>query len=123
MTYDLDFRKRVLAFVKEGGSICEAAKKFKVSGPTVRCFIMAEAAGTLEPKVKAQRKIDPVKLLQEVTAQPNIPLIKLARLFGVSRNAVWLTLQIYDTPWVGAHKRVSRRRRRKSKITVPTDGQ
>ena len=92
MTYSLDLRERVVAFVRGGGSKTEAARRFGVSRGTVYGWL---AAPTLTPKAHGprQRKLDKDALRRNVAAHPDLLLRERAAVFGVTVNAMWEALR------------------------------
>lgn len=92
MTYSVDLKERVVAYVREGGSKAEASRRYKVSRKAVYNWLGAES---LEPKKHGprRRKLDRVKLQGHVEAHPDATLKERAAAFGVAANAIWYALQ------------------------------
>jgi transposase len=92
MTYSMDLRERVVAFVREGGSKAEAAKRFGVHRLTVYGWLNAKS---LEPKKhgRRKRKLDWAALQKDVDAHPDKILKERAEAFGVHVNAIWYALR------------------------------
>ena len=91
MTYSVDFRKRVVAFVQEGGSKAEAARLFKINRTCVYDWLSRD---NLEPKKhsRRKRKLDWEALERHVEAQPDLLLRERAAHFAVHPNAIWYAL-------------------------------
>ena len=92
MAYSIDLRQRVVAFVEEGGSKAEAARRFRVSGWCVQDWC---GRSDLAPKQHGprQRKLDRLALRQHVAHHPEATLKERAQHFGVAINAIWYALQ------------------------------
>lgn len=87
MSYSLDLRQRVVSFVSEGGSVCEASECFKVSRATIYRW---KARPSLEvTRVKRRRrKLDDQALLEHVRRYPSMTLKERARHFQVYPHAI-----------------------------------
>jgi transposase len=88
MTYSVDLRERVVAFVKAGGSKSEAARRFKVSRWCVYEWL---SRNNLEPKQQGSCgpwKLCPEKLKAHVAAHPDAYQYERAMELGVSRHVV-----------------------------------
>ena len=92
MTYSIDLRKRVVSFVREGGSVAEASRRFSVHYDSVRGWLKRD---DLRPKAHGsrQRKLDKAALKQHVKAHPHAKLSERAKHFGVHTNAIWYQLK------------------------------
>ena len=92
MAYSIDLRKRVVAFVEEGGSQAEAARRFRVS---VWCVKDWCGRVDLAPKRHGprRRKLDRTALRQHVAQHPEATLKERAQHFGVQINAIWYALR------------------------------
>jgi transposase len=88
MTYSIDLKERVIAFVRDGGSKIEAARRYKVSRKAVYNWL---GATSLEPKKQGRRKrkLDWAALQQDIDAYPDKILKERATAFGVHVNAIW----------------------------------
>ena len=89
MTYSLDLRKRVVNFVKNGGSKTEASRIYEVS---LWCVYDWCKRKELEPKKSSQRrkrKLDWEALRLHVKEYPDALLRERAEHFGVQINAIW----------------------------------
>ena len=87
MTYSVDLRQRVVAFVREGGSKAEAARRFDVSRSAVYDWLNRE---TLEPKAhgRRRRKLDWEALKADVKARPDALLRERAERFDVHHSSI-----------------------------------
>lgn len=92
MTYSLDMRKRVVKFVKSGGSKTEAARVFSINPDTVYEWLKRE---DLRPKAHGPRtrKIDKQELIQHIEEHPEAFLRERAEHFGVHVNAIWVAMR------------------------------
>src|ERR1035437_7750876 len=90
----LDWRKRVVKFINQGGSKVEAARRFDLGRRTVYRYLAAARTGTLAPKQSwgHWRKLDPQKLQVHVKKHPDATLKELQQVLGVSHHAVWVRL-------------------------------
>lgn len=87
MSYSLDLRKKVIAFIEDGGNITKASKIFNVGRATIyRWLNRPNLAAT---KVESRRrKIDIQELEKDVAINPDSPLKERAKKFGVSPAAL-----------------------------------
>ena len=92
MTYSLDLRKRVVSFVKQGGTRAEASRRFDVHYDTVRGWLRRD---DLRPKAHGprRRKLDKAELEKHVREHPNLLLRERAACFGVDPSAIWYALR------------------------------
>jgi len=92
MTYSLDFRQRVVSFIREGGSQKEAMHIFKISHNTIYRWSMSD---DLRPKKHGprQRKIDTAALARHVKEYSDAKLSERAAHFGVHTSAIWYQLR------------------------------
>ena len=91
MAYSLDLRKRVVGFVKKGGSKAEAARRFQVSEWCVQDWCRRP---DLAPKRHGprRRKLDRLALRHPVAHYPEATLKERAQHFGGQINASWVAL-------------------------------
>ncbi len=89
MSYSIDYRRRVISFVEEGGSKAQAARLFKVHPSTIYEWWGRRDDLSPRPARTRQRKIDKVALAAHVEAYPDARLRDRATHFGVHTNAVW----------------------------------
>lgn len=93
MTYSVDFRKKVVAFVKNGGSPAEAACRFEVSLWCVRDWQVCKDLQPRQTGIPRHRKIDKEKLLAHVREHPDAFLRERAQAFGVRISSVEYALK------------------------------
>jgi transposase len=88
MTYSIDLRTRVVAFVAKGGSKIEASDRFGVSRKTVYNWLAKE---DLRPKAHGprRRKLDRQALRAHVATHPDALIRERAAHFGVSQTSIW----------------------------------
>jgi putative transposase len=88
MAYGMDYRRRVIAFVQEGGSKLEAARLFKVHPETVYEWLKRGMDLSPRPAKTRQRKIDKEALRRHVREYPDALLRERAKVFKVTPEAV-----------------------------------
>lgn len=89
-----DLRKRVMAFVKGGGSKEEAAWRFQVSRASVYRWVGApDGLSYKRPGPKGPRRLDWQALRRQVEEPSDMTQKERARHFGVSRHCIWHALQ------------------------------
>jgi excisionase family DNA binding protein len=93
MTYGIDYRRRVIAFVNEGGSKREAARLFKISRETIYKWLERGDDLSPRPAQTRQRKLDKAALARHVKEHPDALLRERAAHFGVHTNAIWVALR------------------------------
>lgn len=96
MSYGIDFRKRVLAYVQEGHTRQETAKLFNISTNTLYTWEKQQRElGHLERKkrVAKSRKIPLDELTAFVEAHPDSFLREIAEHFSCSIPSVWAALK------------------------------
>ena len=93
MAYRADYRRRVVSFVKEGGSKLEAARLFKVSRETIYQWL--ERGDDLTPRSPKtrRRKIDKDALRRHVREYPDALLRERAVVFKVDPTAIFYALK------------------------------
>jgi transposase len=92
MSYSIDFRKRVVSYIKEGGSKTEAARIFAIGRDTIYRWLSADDL-TPRPAKTRQRKLDKTSLAAHVRDYPDLILRERAAHFGVRINSIWVALQ------------------------------
>ncbi len=92
MSYGVDYRRRVIAFVEEGGSKREAARLFKVSPDTLYKWLKRQDDLSPRPARVRHRKLDKAALLRNVKASPDMLLRERAALYGVHESSMWRAL-------------------------------
>jgi len=93
MTYSIDFRKKVVAFVRKGGGQAEAARHFDISLWCVRDWLMRPDLSPQQKGVPRMRKLDKAALQAHVRDHPDALLRERAAHFGVRISTVGLALQ------------------------------
>ena len=83
MTYSVDFRKKVVVFVRSGGGQREAARRFDISLWCVRDWLTRQDLQPQQKDVPRQRKIDKDALRAHVRDNPDAILRERAVHFGV----------------------------------------
>lgn len=97
MTYSLDLRKRVVKFVKDGGSKAEASRRYEVSRWCV--YDWCQRSDLAPKKVERRsRKLDWAALRRTersegVQENPDALLRERAERFGVHINAIFYALK------------------------------
>ena len=93
MAYSIDYRRRVVSFVKEGGSKQEAARLFKVHPETVYEWLKRGEDLKPRPAKTRRRKIDKEALRRHVHENPDALLRERALVFKVTPEAIWMALR------------------------------
>lgn len=89
-----DIRKRVIAFVRGGGSKAEAARRFQVSRGSIYNWLSSEdALSWRKPGPKKSHKLDWEELRLHVEQHEDMTQAQRARHFGVSRFCIWNALR------------------------------
>jgi transposase len=83
MTYSVDFRKKVVKFVHDGGGQAEAARHFDISLWCVRDWLARKDLRPEQKGVPRQRKLDKDRLRAHVRDNPDAVLRERAAHFGV----------------------------------------
>ena len=91
MSLSTDLRRRVIKFVKEGGSKAAAAKHFSVCRKTVYNWLEQPVAHKTGPK--APRKINLTKLKLSLTTTNHAYQAELAQEFGVHKSTICRSLK------------------------------
>lgn len=85
-----DLRKRVIDYVRGGGSKAEAARRFQVSRASVYNWVNAkDALSYQKPGPRRPRKLDWEALKDHAQAHDDWTYKERARHFGVSYYCVW----------------------------------
>lgn len=92
MTYSVDLRERVVAFVRKGGGKTDAARLFEVHRQTVYVWLKAKSLGS-KPHGRRKRKLDWEALQRDIDEHPFKLLRERAAKFGVRVNAIWYAEQ------------------------------
>jgi transposase len=93
MTYSVDFRKKVVAFVQNGGGQAEAARRFDISLWCVRDWLARKDLQPQQKGVPRQRKLDKNTLKARVRDNPDATLQEHARHCGVDRSVIGKALR------------------------------
>lgn len=93
MSYGIDYRRRVVSFVAEGGSKREAARLFKISPNTVYEWLKLGENLSPRPASVRKRKLDKEALARHVRENPDALLRERAEHFGVHVNAIWTAMR------------------------------
>jgi len=93
MRCSLDLRKRVIDFVRGGGSKEEAARRFKVGRASAYRWLAADDGLSYKrPGPKGPNKLDWVSLRCNVEDYDDLTYKERARHFGVSYYCVWYAM-------------------------------
>ena len=92
MTYSVDFRQKVVAFVQHGGGQREAARHFDLSLWCVRDWLARQDLQPRQKGVPRRRKLDQEALRAHVRAQPEALLRERAVHFGVHLSVIGTAL-------------------------------
>ena len=93
MAYGTDYRRRVIAFVREGGSKREAARLFRVNPDTVYEWLKRGEDLSPRPAKVRRRKIDKEVLKRHVQECPDALLRERAVVFKVDPSAIFYALK------------------------------
>lgn len=96
MSYSIDLRERVIAFVEGGGSKVEASRLFKVSCRTVFTWIeQKRERGNLKIKSRNSKpyKINEAALISYIEKNPDHYLKQIAEHFHVTAPAIFFALK------------------------------
>jgi len=91
MSYSLDLRERVVAYVEAGSSVRKAEEVFKVGKTTVHSWVVKKnTTGSLAPKElnRPFKKIDPQVLRKLIEAKPDMYLRELAEQFNCTTGSI-----------------------------------
>jgi transposase len=88
MTYSVDFRKKVVAFVRNGGGQAEAAHHYGISLWCVRDWLARKDLQPQQKGVPRQRKLDKDALRAHVRDEPDALLRERAVRFGVHMSVI-----------------------------------
>lgn len=96
MSYSVELRERVLAYIEQGGKKVDASVLFNVCRPTINQWIkLKQETGSLEPPPLAPRswrKINPDLLLSYINESPDKILDEYADHFKVTNSGIWRAL-------------------------------
>ena len=91
MAYSEDYRKRVIEYRKEGHTLMQTHKVFKVAIITIRTWeIKLKEEGTLKkkPVIRSFRKLDPEKLKNYLAEHPDAYLREAAEVCGCCETTI-----------------------------------
>ena len=89
MAYDLDLRKCVVEYVRNGeGGATSAARLFKVARATINRWLLRQELQAGKPGPTQARKIVQSHLLKTVEQNPELYLSELAEKFNVSQTTI-----------------------------------
>jgi transposase len=92
VSYSVDIRKRVLAYISQGHTKYEASDVFGVGRATIYRWLSAEDLSPKPAKTR-RRKLDKVALATHVREHSDMILRERAEHFGVRTNAIWVALR------------------------------
>ncbi len=95
MSYSVDLRKRVLAYIAQGHTKYEASDAFGVGRATIYRWISAEDLSPKPAKTR-HRKLDKAALEAHVREHSDMILRERAAHFGVRVNAIWVAMRQLD---------------------------
>jgi len=87
-----DLRRRVVSFVRGGGSKAEAARRFKVGEASVYRWLKPGGLTHKRPGPQTAHKLDWEAVRRHVTTHDDLTQAEAARHFGVSRHCIWNAL-------------------------------
>lgn len=93
MSYGIDYRPRVVSFIKEGKSKREAARLFKVNPDTIYEWLKRGDDLLPRPAKTRRRKLDKAVLAGHVKEHPDALLRERAARFGVTESAISVALK------------------------------
>ena len=88
MAYGIDYRRRVISFVQEGGSKLEAARLFKVHPDTIYEWLKRGEDLAPRPAKTRRRKLDKAALVRDVSTNHDMLLRERAALYGVHPSSL-----------------------------------
>ena len=92
MSYSVDLRSRVVAFVRNGGSKAEASRRFEVSIWCVTDWLKRKDLTPITPS-RRKGKLDWDAVKKHVETYPDMILKERAKHFKVHINAIWYALK------------------------------
>ena len=92
MAYSLDLRKRVVAYIENGGSITQAAEMFQVGRSTIYRWLGRQDLTPTKVETR-RRKLDLTALEKDVEKNPSSRLIDRAKKFGVRPSTIHYALK------------------------------
>jgi transposase len=92
MLYSLDFRKKVINFVENGGTITKAAHTFGIGIASIYRWLFRPKLSATKVKSR-QRKLDWKELEKDVKQNPESKFSDRAKKFGVNQPAIFYALK------------------------------
>lgn len=91
MAYSLDLRKKVLGYLRKGGTATDAVQLFEITERTIRNWLKREKEQNLAPKSRrsGSYKIDEEKLRRYIETNPDAYLREIAVEFGTTLQAIF----------------------------------
>lgn len=99
MSYEREYRKRVLNYIEDGHTHEEAAEQFDVCLSSITTWKAREASGEgldVRPRKRPPKKLDPAALRTHVAAHPDAYQHEIAEAFGCTKSAVGKALKRLD---------------------------
>lgn len=96
MTYSVDLREKIIAYIQKGGSVVDAAQLFGVGRREIhRWLAQLKAEGHINKKtyVRTKFKINREILQSDIDNNPDAYLKERAEIFKVSPSGIWRALQ------------------------------
>jgi transposase len=97
MPYSLDFIKKVINFVENGGTITKAAHTFGIGRASIYRWLYRPKLSATKVKSR-QRKLDWKELEKNVKQNPQSKLSDRAKKFGVNQPAIFYALKRMNFP-------------------------
>jgi transposase len=92
MSYSVDLRERVLAFIEAGGTKYEASDVFGVGRATIYRWLSSDSL-TAKPRQTRRRVIDKAALKAHVMSHPDVLLRERALEFSVTPSGLWRAMR------------------------------
>lgn len=92
MSYSIDLRNRVVAFVRNGGSKAEASRRYEVSIWCISDWMKREDLMPIKV-IRRKGKLDWEAVKKHVETHPDALLRERAEHFKVHINAIWNALE------------------------------
>lgn len=92
MSYSVDLRERVLAYIEAGHTKYEASDVFGIGRATIYRWLAAEDLSPKPAKTR-HRKLDKAALAAHVREHPDMILRERAPLFAVTPSGLWRAMR------------------------------
>lgn len=92
MSYSIDLRKKVVTYVRNGGSVTSAARIYQIGRTTIYEWLKRENLSPIKVEHR-QRKLDWKALERDVQENPDARLIDRAKKFNVGINTIFYALK------------------------------